>query len=139
MKKLLIINGPNLNLLGKREPILYGSQSFESFFKLLKSEYAPNELAYCQCNKEGELIETIHKGDDYDAIVLNPGAFSHTSIGVADAVAAIATPVIEVHISNVFSRSVERHHSYVSKYANGIIVGLGLDGYRAAIDQTLRF
>ena len=138
MKKILIINGPNLNLLGKREPLLYGSESFQSFFNTLKSEYTHAELDYVQCNEESELIKMIHKGANYDAVILNPAAYSHTSIGVGDTVAAMDTPVFEVHISNVFARSAKRHHSYVSKYASGIIVGAGLDGYRMAIDQVLR-
>ena len=118
--------------------MLYGSESFESVYDALKSEYTASELHYVQCNEESELIETIHKGAEYDAVILNPAAYSHTSIGVGDAVAAIDTPVFEVHISNIFARSRKRHHSYVSKYAQGIIVGAGLDGYRMAIDQVLR-
>ena len=117
---------------------MYGSESFESFFDVLKADYSKVELMYLQCNEEAELIETIHSGADFDAVILNPAAYSHTSIGVGDAVAAIDTPVFEVHISNVFARSSKRHHSYVSKYAKGIIVGVGLDGYRMAIDQVLR-
>jgi len=139
LKRILIINGPNLNLLGKREPVLYGSVSFEEFLKVLKSEYDSVELDYIQENGEEALINAIHKGSEYDAVVLNPAAYSHTSIAVGDAVAAIDTPVIEVHISNIFARDAKRHHSHVSKYAAAIVAGAGLDGYRMAIGQALRF
>ena len=139
MKRILIINGPNLNLLGKREPVLYGSVSFEEFLEVLRSEYDSVELDYIQENGEEALINAIQKGSEYDAVVLNPAAYSHTSIAVGDAVAAIDTPVIEVHISNIFARDATRHHSHVSKYAAAIVVGAGLDGYRVAIDQALRF
>lgn len=139
MKRILIINGPNLNLLGKREPVLYGSESFEEFLEKLRSEYAEVKVDYSQENGEGAMIGAIQKGSNYDAVVLNPAAYSHTSIAVADAVAAMETPVIEVHISNIFAREVIRHHSYVSKYAAAVIVGAGLDGYRMAMDQALRF
>lgn len=138
MKRVLIINGPNLNLLGKREPILYGNESFEDFFESLEKEFPDTQLVYRQCNTEGELIEVIQSGEEYDGVILNPAAYSHTSIAVADAVAAIETPVIEVHISNVFARERERQRSYVSKYAAAIIVGAGLDGYWLALSQVLR-
>ncbi|HKK40084.1 MAG TPA: type II 3-dehydroquinate dehydratase [Cryomorphaceae bacterium] len=139
MKRILIINGPNLNLLGKREPVLYGSVSFEEFLQVLRTECHGVEIDYIQKNGEEALIDAIQKGSDYDAVVLNPAAFSHTSMAVADAVAAIETPVIEVHISNIFARDANRHHSLVSKYAAAIVVGAGLDGYRMAIGQALRF
>jgi 3-dehydroquinate dehydratase-2 len=139
LKRILIINGPNLNLLGKREPVLYGSVSFEEFLKVLRSECHGVELDYVQENGEEELINAIQKGGAYDAVILNPAAYSHTSIAVGDAVAAIDTPVIEVHISNIFARDAKRHHSYVSKYASAIVVGAGLDGYRMAVGQALRF
>mgnify|MGYP006294275413 CR=1 FL=1 len=139
MKRILIINGPNLNLLGKREPLLYGSESFETVFEKLQSEFGDVALSYLQKNDEGGVVEAIQSGAEYDAVVLNPAAFSHTSLAVADAVAAIDTPVIEVHISNVFARDPKRHHSYVSKYAAAVIVGAGLDGYRLGIIQALRF
>lgn len=119
--------------------MLYGSVSFEDFLKVLRSEYSSIELDYIQENGEEELINAVQKGSQYDAVVLNPAAFSHTSIAVADAVAAIDTPVIEVHISNIFARDTNRYHSHVSKYAAGIVVGAGLDGYRMAIGQVLRF
>ena len=139
MKRILIINGPNLNLLGKREPVLYGSVSFEEFLKVLRTECHGVHIEYIQENGEEALIGAIQKGAQYDAVVLNPAAFSHTSIAVADAVAAIDTPVIEVHISNIFARDANRYHSHVSKYAAAIVVGAGLDGYRMAIGQALRF
>jgi len=138
LKKILIINGPNLNLLGKREPVLYGSESFEEFLEDLKGEYPDAEITYNQENGEKELVDAIQSGREFDAVILNPAAYSHTSIAVADSVAAIETPVIEVHISNVFARDAYRHHSYVSKYAAGIVVGAGLDGYRMAMDQVFR-
>ncbi len=127
-----------MNLLGKREPLLYGSESFEEYFGKLKEIFSEADLSYKQVNEEGELVEAIHGGADFDAVVLNPAAFTHTSIAVGDAVAAIQVPVIEVHISNVFSREVYRHHSFVSKYASAVVVGAGLDGYRMAIDHALR-
>jgi len=139
LKRILIINGPNLNLLGKREPVLYGSVSFEEFLKVLRTECHGVQIESIQENGEEALIEAIHKGAQYDAVVLNPAAFSHTSMAVADAVAAIETPVIEVHISNIFARDANRYHSHVSKYAAAIVVGAGLDGYRMAIGQALRF
>lgn len=139
MKRILIINGPNLNLLGKREPVLYGSVSFEKFLEDLKAEYSNAHLDYIQENGEEELVDAIQRGSNYDALVLNPAAYSHTSMAVADAVAAIDQPVVEVHISNIFARDAKRHLSYVSKYAAAIVVGAGLDGYRMAIDQVLRF
>jgi len=138
VKRILIINGPNLNLLGRREPILYGSESFESFFQSLEKEFPDADLRYFQCQGEGEMVEAIQAGTEADAMVLNPAAYSHTSLAVADAVAAIDTPVIEVHISNVFARESVRHRSFVSKYAAAVIVGAGLDGYRLGISQALR-
>ncbi len=133
-KKILIINGPNLNLLGKREPEIYGKQSFEDYFKILKKQFPQFNLKYFQSNHEGELLDMLHKvGFSYDGIVLNGGAFTHTSIAIADAIGAINTPVIEVHISNVHAREKFRHHSYFSKYCVGIIVGMGLTGYELAL------
>jgi 3-dehydroquinate dehydratase-2 len=139
VKRILIINGPNLNLLGKREPVLYGSVSFEDFLEVLRSEYSSIDLDYIQENGEEELINAVQKGSQYDAVIFNPAAFSHTSMAVADAVAAIDTPVIEVHISNIFARDANRYHSHVSKYAAAIVVGAGLDGYRMAVGQVFRF
>jgi len=133
-KKILIINGPNLNLLGKREPEIYGAQSFEDYFKSLKKQFPKFTLKYFQSNHEGEILDMIHEvGFSYDGIVLNGGAFTHTSIAIADAIAAITTPVIEVHISNVHAREAFRHHSYFSKNCAGIIVGMGLTGYELAL------
>ncbi len=140
MKEIIVINGPNLNLLGKREPILYGSESFESFFEALQKLFPKGKLRYEQTNSESEMIDVIHKAADSGVagIVLNPAAYSHSSIAVGDAVAAVDVPVVEVHISNVFGRETHRQHSYVSKYAAGVIVGFGLEGYRLAVDYLLR-
>jgi 3-dehydroquinate dehydratase-2 len=136
--KILIINGPNLNLLGVREPEKYGNQTFESYFSTLKTKYLGVDLSYFQSNSEGELINKIHQvGFSYDGIILNAGAYTHTSIAIADAIAAITTPVIEVHISNVYARETFRHHSYISAVAKGIIVGMGLKGYQLAIESFL--
>jgi len=134
--KIIIINGPNLNLLGKREPTIYGNDSFEDYFKSLQNKYPKVELVYFQSNIEGELIDKLHEvGFSYDGIVLNAAAYTHTSVGIADAVKAIETPVVEVHISNVYNREEFRHHSYISPYANGIIVGMGLKGYDLAVQS----
>lgn len=134
MKKILIINGPNLNLLGKREPSLYGKQDFESFFNELKTEFCEIELSYFQSNVEGEIINKLHEvGFSIDGIVFNAGAYAHTSIAIADAVRGITTPVVEVHISNVFAREEYRHHSYLSEVCKGVIVGFGLNSYKLAI------
>ncbi len=133
--KILIINGPNLNLLGKREPEIYGNRSFEQFLDELRGQFPHVELDYFQSNHEGDLIDRIQEtGFSTDGIVLNAGAFTHTSIALADAVGAITTPVIEVHISNVHKRESFRHHSYLSAKCVGCIVGLGLDGYRLAVE-----
>lgn len=132
--QLLILNGPNLNLLGKREPGIYGNESFESFFETLKEHYPLVDFAYYQSNVEGELINKLQEvGFDYDGIILNAGGYTHTSVALADAVAAIKTPVIEVHISNIFAREEFRHVSLLSKHCVGIISGLGLKGYEMAI------
>ncbi|TAG59966.1 MAG: type II 3-dehydroquinate dehydratase [Cytophagales bacterium] len=132
--KILILNGPNLNLLGKREPEKYGNRSFEDFFDELKSDFKEFDLYYFQSNIEGEIINKIHEiGFSYDGIVLNAGAYTHTSIAIADAIAAIKTPVVEVHISNVHARETFRHHSYISSVCKGIIVGFGLESYTLAL------
>ena len=132
--KILLINGPNLNLLGTREPDIYGSQTFEVFFEDLKAELPHVILEYFQSNHEGALLDKLHEaGFSMDGIVLNAGAFTHTSVALADAVAAISTPVIEVHISNVHRREPFRHHSFLSAHCVGSIVGLGLEGYRLAV------
>lgn len=140
MKKYLIINGPNLNLLGKREPVLYGSQDFSEVLQGLKSDFSEIEISYFQSNDESGLIDALHNAfaDGVAGVVLNPAAFTHTSISLADAVAAIAIPVVEVHISNVFARESFRKHSYISKYAVGVISGFGVEGYRLAIDYLAR-
>ena len=140
MKHIQIINGPNLNLLGKREPTVYGSQSFENYFEELQVLFPGVELSYFQSNTEGLLIDKIHEiGFSYDAIILNAGAYTHTSIAIADAIRSITTPVLEVHISNVFKRESFRHHSYLTEACKGCIVGFGLDSYRLAIDAVLHF
>lgn len=132
--KILIINGPNLNLLGKREPEIYGDRSFEQFLEELRTEFPETDIEYFQSNHEGALIDRIHEaGFTIDGIVLNAGAFTHTSIALADAVAAVTASVIEVHISNVHKREPFRHHSYLSAKCVGSIVGLGLEGYRLAL------
>lgn len=132
--KILVINGPNLNLLGKREPDIYGNRSFEEFFATLRAGFPDLELEYFQSNHEGALIDKLHEaGFEADGIVLNAGAYTHTSIALADAVGAITSPVIEVHISNVHKREPFRHHSYLSAKCVGSIVGLGLEGYRLAV------
>ncbi|MBE7687520.1 type II 3-dehydroquinate dehydratase [Tenacibaculum finnmarkense genomovar ulcerans] len=138
MKKIIIINGPNLNLLGKREPEIYGSNSFDDFFKELKQTYKTIELSYFQSNIEGELINKLHEiGFQYDGIVLNAAAYTHTSIAIADAVKTIETPVVEVHISNVHAREAFRHKSYLSANAKGVILGFGLQSYNLAIQSFL--
>lgn len=136
MLKIAIINGPNLNLLGKREVEIYGTQSFENYFKTIQSKYPNVELSYFQSNVEGELINKLHEvGFNYDGIIINAGAYTHTSIAIADAIAGIKTPVIEVHISNVFAREDYRHVSYLGKHCKGSISGLGLKGYEMAIES----
>lgn len=136
--KIIIINGPNLNLLGKREPEVYGSETFEDYLKKLSSEFHFMQLDYFQSNIEGELIDKIQEvGFHYDGIILNAGAYTHTSIGIGDAVKAIETPVIEVHISNTFSRETFRHHSYISPNTKGIIIGFGLNSYKLAIQSFI--
>lgn len=137
--KIIIINGPNLNLLGKREPDVYGTQTFESFFNQLTNEFPQLELTYFQSNIEGELIDKIQEvGFLYDGIILNAAAYTHTSIGIGDAVKAIQTPVIEVHISNTFARETFRHQSYISPNAKGIIIGFGLQSYNLALQSFLK-
>ena len=132
--KILIINGPNLNLLGKREPEIYGNRTFEQFLAELRAEFPDVEIEYFQSNHEGALIDCIHEsGFSVQGIVLNAGAYTHTSIALADAISAVTAPVIEVHISNVHKREPFRHHSYLSSRCVGSIVGLGLAGYRLAI------
>jgi 3-dehydroquinate dehydratase-2 len=136
--KIIIINGPNLNLLGKREPEIYGHQTFEDYFSVLKNKYPSLELNYFQSNIEGELISKIQEvGFTYDGILLNAAAYTHTSIGIGDAVKAISTPVIEVHISNTFNRETFRHQSFISANAKGVIIGVGLNSYDLALQSFL--
>ncbi len=134
--KIIIINGPNLNLLGKREPEVYGSKTFEDYFKGLQQKFTTAELEYYQSNIEGELIEKIQEvGFSYDGIVLNAAAYTHTSVGLGDAVKAVETPVVEVHISNTHKREEFRHVSFISSGAKGVILGFGLQSYDLAIQS----
>ncbi|QXP52256.1 MULTISPECIES: type II 3-dehydroquinate dehydratase [unclassified Cellulophaga] len=136
--KILILNGPNLNLLGKREPEIYGSDTFEDYFAKLQFKFKDLELEYFQSNIEGELIGKIQEvGFSYDGIVLNAAAYTHTSIGIGDAIKAVTTPVIEVHISNTHKREEFRHVSYISPVAKGVILGFGLQSYDLAIQSFL--
>jgi len=139
MKKIIIINGPNLNLLGKREPKTYGDKSFDSYFKELEVEFPFLELTSFQSNVEGEIINKIQEtGFSLDGIVLNAGGYTHTSVAIADAIAAIKTSVIEVHISNVYAREEYRHQSLMAKNCKGVIAGFGLDSYKMAINSFLK-
>lgn len=132
--KIQIINGPNLNLLGKREPDTYGSQSFEAYFETLKARFPQISLSYYQSNVEGELINKLHEvGFHVDGIILNAGAYTHTSVALHDAIAAIKTPVVEVHISNVYAREEFRHKSLITSKCKGLITGFGLESYALAI------
>jgi len=134
MKKILILNGPNLNLLGKREPGVYGNQSFEDYFQTLKSTFPDTELHYFQSNHEGALIDKIHEaGFSFDGIIINAGGYTHTSIALADALSAVTTSAVEVHISNIHARESFRHHSYLTSRCKGMICGLGLKGYELAV------
>ena len=137
-KQILILNGPNLNLLGLREPEIYGRQTFEDFFMHLKVKFSDVDLTYYQSNHEGDLIDKLQEvGFEIDGIVINPGGYTHTSIALADTVSAITVPVIEVHISNIYEREPFRHHSYIKNVASGSIVGKGLEGYVEAIQLLL--
>ena len=138
MTRIAIINGPNLNLLGRREPGIYGKQSFEDFFEELKTSYTNIFFSYYQSNIEGELVNELQRvGFDYDGIILNPGGYTHTSVAIGDAIAAIKAPVIEVHISNVHAREDFRRLSHVSGKSAGSIIGLGLKGYQLALEYLL--
>ncbi len=138
LKKIAIINGPNLNLLGKREPEIYGTHSFEDFLKVLKKKYSQVEISYYQSNVEGELINKLHEyGFNYDGIILNAGAYTHSSVAIGDAVKGIETPVVEVHISNTHSREDFRHISYISPNVKGVILGFGLQSYELALQSFL--
>lgn len=135
--KITIINGPNLNLLGTRETDIYGSQNFDSYLDSLKASFPKIIFDYFQSNIEGELINHIHESKDCDGIVLNAAAYTHTSVGIADAVKSIDCKVIEVHISNTYSREEYRHNSFLSPVVNGIIIGFGLDSYRLAVESLI--
>jgi len=137
--KILIINGPNLNLLGKREPSIYGHESFDEFLEQVKHQFSTVDIDYFQSNVEGELIDKLHttENDDYKGIILNAGGYSHTAVALADAVAAIKTPVIGVHISNIYKRETERHTELLAQYCVGGIYGLGLKGYTLAIESII--
>jgi len=136
--KILILNGPNLNLLGKREPEVYGSITFADYFKELESKFEEVQLEYFQSNIEGEIISKIQEvGFSYDGIVLNAASYTHTSVGIGDAVKAVETPVVEVHISNTHKREEFRHVSYISSGAKGVILGFGLQSYDLAIQSFL--
>ena len=136
--KIIIINGPNLNLLGKREPNVYGSDSFEDYFESLQHKYSTIDFFYFQSNIEGEIIDKLHEiGFNYDGIILNAAAYTHTSVGIGDAVKGIETPVVEVHISNVHAREEFRHQSFIAANAKGVIVGFGLKSYELAVQSFL--
>lgn len=136
--KILIMNGPNLNLLGVREPGIYGSSSFESYLPKLRERYPEVEIEYYQSNVEGEMINKLQEvGFSYDGIVLNAGAYTHTSVALHDCIRSLRSPVIEVHISNVHTREEFRHHSYLSPACKGVICGFGLDSYRLAVDALV--
>lgn len=136
--KIIIINGPNLNLLGKREPNVYGTNSFEDYFESLQHKYSTIDFFYFQSNIEGEIIDKLHEvGFNYDGIILNAAAYTHTSVGIGDAVKAIETPVVEVHISNVHAREEFRHQSFIAANAKGVIVGFGLKSYELAVQSFL--
>ena len=139
-KKILIVNGPNLNLLGKREPGIYGQESFDNYLPRLRNRYPQAEIDYFQSNSEGALIDRMQQdGFTADGIVLNAGAYTHTSVALADCIRAITSPVIEVHISNVHTREEFRHHSMISAACRGVICGFGLDSYRLAIEALLDY
>jgi 3-dehydroquinate dehydratase-2 len=136
--KVQIINGPNLNLLGRREPEKYGSMTFEEYLRMLSARFPDVTIDYFQSNVEGEIINKIHEtGFSYDGIVINPGGYTHTSVAVADAVSSVRTPVIEVHITNIAAREEFRHTSLIGRYCAGSILGLGLDGYRLAVEALI--
>ncbi len=138
MKKIQLINGPNLNLLGRREPAVYGHVSFETYLEQLRARYPDCTLEYYQSNVEGELIDKIQEtGFDYDGIILNAGGYTHTSVALHDAIKSVTTPVVEVHISNVHAREAYRHHSMLSAACKGVIVGFGMASYRLAVEALL--
>lgn len=137
--KIIIINGPNLNLLGSREPDVYGKKTFLEFLNELKKEFSDVQMFYYQSNIEGEIINKLHEvGFNYQGIILNAGAYTHTSIGIGDAVKSVKTPVVEVHISNVYNREAFRQKSFIAPNAKGVIVGFGLQGYKLAVQSFLK-
>ncbi len=138
MKKILIMNGPNLNLLGVREPGIYGSSSFEQYLPTLQSRYPDAEITYYQSNIEGEMINKLQEvGFSYDGVVLNAGAYTHTSVALLDCIRSLRCPVVEIHISNVHSREEFRHHSMISAGCKGVIAGFGLDSYRLGVEAIM--
>lgn len=136
-KKIIIINGPNLNLLGQRQPEIYGNVSFEDFLTNLQHEFPEIKIDYIQSNDEGELVTKIQNCAQYDGMIINAAAYSHTSIAIADSLAFLKIPIIEVHISNIFARESFRHHSYISAHCKAVICGLGLNGYRVALQHLI--
>ncbi|MGY5354062.1 type II 3-dehydroquinate dehydratase [Wenyingzhuangia sp. IMCC45467] len=137
--KILILNGPNLNLLGKREPEIYGSETFEQYFETLKGKYSEISLEYFQSNSEGTLVDKIHEvGFSYDGIVMNAGAYTHTSVAIADAISGVNTPVVEVHISNTHKREAFRHKSFLSPVSKGVILGFGLKSYELGVESFIK-
>lgn len=137
--RIQIINGPNLNLLGKREPEVYGSKSFEEYLERLQKQYPIVDIDYFQSNIEGEIIDKIQEiGFSFDGIILNAGGYTHTSVAIHDAIKSVNTPVVEVHISNVYAREEFRHHSLLAKACSGVIAGFGLDSYRLALEALLK-
>lgn len=137
--KIQIINGPNLNLLGLREPTIYGNEGFDIYISQLREMYSIVEISYYQSNVEGELINKLHEvGFTYDGIIINAGGYTHTSVAIADAIVAIKTPVIEVHVSNIYAREEYRHVSLTGKNCKGVLTGFGLDGYRLALESFLK-
>ncbi|MBW4891648.1 type II 3-dehydroquinate dehydratase [Mucilaginibacter sp. HMF5004] len=137
--KIQIINGPNLNLLGVREPSIYGSATFEDYLKELRAQYPDIQIDYYQSNVEGELINKLHEiGFTYNGIIMNAGAYTHTSIAIADAISGIKAPVIEVHISNVYKREEFRHHSMLAANCKGVIAGFGMDSYRLGVEHIIK-
>ena len=138
MKNIIIINGPNLNLLGKRQPEIYGDINFDDFIVEQKEKFPSLSIKYFQSNVEGEIIDKLHQvGFDFDGIILNAAAYTHTSVGIGDAVASISSPVIEVHISNTYSREEFRHVSFISPHAKGIVLGFGLKSYELALTSFI--
>lgn len=139
MKNILIINGPNINLTGKREPEIYGDIDYDSYFSHLKDKYSFINLNIVQSNHEGQIIDWIQQyGFSYDGIIINAGGYSHTSIAIRDAIASVKSPVVEVHISNIYSRDAFRHKSYLSAVCKGVICGFGMDSYRLAVESLIK-